>query len=239
MKNVNNILSDGTATQRALIYFENLCTESIKEGTGIAGFLSNLEETKLYNTFNSESERKIFNRFNKAYHRITTALDKLLIQRLMFEVSAEGYFWVDICHKNQNTLLESINETLFKEKENIENNTVQPKEPITKLFFGQLYRDDIFFEIETNKNMPIPENLPLIKFATTDKLIKVKSSIHAINTYMNEAGFKVKQYEDLIKKVESETINLCLNIKIDYPQVQIDEQYSNWFKSYFLDNLDD
>lgn len=208
MKNVNNILSDGTATQRALIYFENLCTESIKEGTGVAGFLSELEQTRLYNTFNNEPERIVFNRFRKAYHKITAALDKLLILRLEFEISAESYLWINVCQIAQNSLLETINETLFEKQENIDSNTKQPKELIKKLFIGQLYSSDGLFEIEPDIELPITEKLPIIKFATTDKLIKVKSAIHAINTYINEVGFKVKLYEDLISQVEAKTILL-------------------------------
>ena len=235
MKNVNKILSDCSATQRALIYFENLCIESVKEGTGVAGFLSKLEQANLLNTFNSESEQRVYNQFYRAYQKLTTALDKLLIQRLTFEMWAESYFWIKVCDVAQTSLLETINETLFDNQTHIDYDNSQPKEAIKKIYLGQLYRCGGLFEIEPDKTLNLSEKLPLIKCATIDKLVRVKSCIHAIKTYITEVGFEIELYKDLINQEETVIINLCSSINANYSDVNIDENYSAWFKRYFLD----
>lgn len=217
-----------------MIYFENLCIESIKEGTGEAGFLSEIEQTKLYYTFNEESERRLFNQFNRAYRKITTALDKLRIQQLTLQVSAESYFWITVCELTQSSIIEIINETLFDNQKGYEIDDKLPKEAIERIFFGTLYKCGGFFEIEPKKGLNFLEILPLLKCATIDKLVKVKSSIHAIERYMNELGFNVKTYEQLIRETETETIRLCSNISTDYSEIQVDKIYSDWFRDYFL-----
>lgn len=233
MKNINSVLSSGSATQRALIYFENLALESVKEATNVSGFLSNYEKEMLYHSFTSQPEMTLFNRFNKAYGNVIYALNKLLILRLSFDLAAESYYWMKATQIAQNTALEAVNWKFYEEAKNIKDLT-GIKEFVGEIPFGKLFREDGFYYVKQQKELDICSRLPVLKDIATDKLTKVKSAIHATRLYTEEEGFNITEFEKWIDSLEFEVVTECSAISTKYEEVEIDEKYSKWFVDYFL-----
>lgn len=231
MKNLSNILSKGSFKERTLLYFENLGIESIKEGTGEAGFLSELEESNFLNSFYKNEEHRHFDKCNRYYKRITETLNKVYILKLQFEISVESYHWIRLLHLTTNYVLDGINQYHY------ENGVIDKfkKEFKKDVLLGTLTVKEGFFEVESDPILDFEKYLPLIKQATLVKLIYVKSAIHAVRVYMKEHDFSLQTHQNLLNLVEEATISLCANLNTDYSTVQIEEDYSNWFRQYFLE----
>lgn len=231
MKNINNILSKGGFNESAALFFENLAMESIKEITGEPGFLSEYEERNLLNSFNNKEAKKRFNEYDNNFFNIEIAIHKVLILQLQFETSAESYYWIRFAHFKKNKTLDEVNEIMFFQLNGILNNVNQS----IKIPSRKLKIQDGFFEFNNDNDLDLSELLLSLKEIVLYKLKKVKSTIHAIQTYMDECNYNVQTHQKILKKIEDETVKRCENIDIDYSSIEVEESYSRWYRTYFLD----
>lgn len=230
MKNINGILSKGLFKDRASLYFENLAINSVKEGTGEAGFLSEYEEINLFHSFDKKEERKKFNEYRNSYCQILQTLHKVHILRLQLEISAESYHWVKLTNLSNYSLLDKINELLYSQSKGITINDSEPK----RILLGTLQIKDGFFEFENDKDLDLNRYLPLLEQVAIDKIIKVKSAIYAVEEYIESNDYDVNTHKKLLKTEEEKTINLCDYLNIKYTDISVDEDYLKWFSGYFL-----
>lgn len=236
MKNINNTLSEGMPLQKCQIYFENLCLESIKEGTGKEGFLSKTEQSQLRESFKNEKDRRLFNKFFKTYGNLTTAFDKAYILYLEFESSLNQYLWITLFCQNQNSMLNAINDLHFEWNSDYQNKEVHRYNNFQQsLIFGTLEQEkDGFFGIKQHNKINIFDQIPIIKQAVILKLIKVKSAVNAIETYMDDNGFEIDTYQEITQYLIDNNETGAKDLKLNYSELKIDEEYSNWFRDYFL-----
>jgi len=98
---VSKILAKGSAKQRALLYFNNIGEKNRQPGTASTdikrsgkGFLTESEERQLWESFKTESEINLYNRYNKllkAIYQKTTGLAAMLFQYRETIASLSGY----------------------------------------------------------------------------------------------------------------------------------------------------
>lgn len=236
MKNINKILSEGTPLQKCLIYFESLCMDSIKEGTGKEGFLSNAEKLHLRYSFEEEKDVKLFNKFVKTYTNLTTSFDKVYILYLEFESSLNQYLWLTLFCQNQNSMLNAINDLHFEWNSDLQLKEVYRYNNFQEsLIFGTLQQEeDGFFDIKQQNEINLFDQIPVIKQAVIHKLIKVKSAVNAIETYMDEKGFEIDTYKEITQYLVENNITGAKDLKLNYSELKINEEYSDWFRNYFL-----
>ena len=232
--NIKNILSQGTAEQKCLIYFENLCINSIQEDKN--GFLSDLEQVYLRKGLKESQEKRLFNKFLKTYECLTTAFDKLHILYFAFESTSKQYFWLNLLIHNQTLMLNAINELFFDWNANCNNKDLPKCEQQERLIFGTLKQmEDNFFEIIPYAKISLSEQLQLLRKMAIEDFIKVKSAVNAVENYMTKTGFDVKVYKEMFSNIEEESLKMAKAIDLNCEETPIDKKYSDWFSNYFLE----
>jgi hypothetical protein len=226
MKNLANITS-GSAEQRATIYFENDWSVQFSKG-----FLSESETTRLRCSLQKPDSVKTFFQIGRAYDNALFTLHKAAILQLHIEHTTEIYTWVNLMKDSNDMLINTVNDFL---EESNEITLTDRRKPIV---FGNLNRKDGYFEIDWDEMIVGKFNfatitLPL-KRRALDEIIKFKSCINSIKSYIKKSDLDIRGINTLIGEFENIVIASCETFNLDYSIVEIDEEFSEWFCDRFL-----
>jgi len=234
-KDISKILTEGTPKQRLLIFSEDRARRSFEfkhpDLKDRKPLLTDKETDTLYDSFKTSQEIKLYNTWLNYNRAVIVAINNL--QGLMFETlknysNLRGYILVWNSIENAELLVNSILHEIKDPQERrriAENGTKE-----TNLLFSKTTTDkegyieiEIDFERETytdengkflgskekprkTKEFSLWEVMNNVKKEATNSAIKFISWRKAILDYMEETGFNVKTYKDLIK-VMTEQIN--------------------------------
>lgn len=206
-KNISRILQEGTPKQRILLLTEHIARNNIqhpelKEGGPL---LTEEEFNALTNSFKTEKELRLYNKFRQTDAIVLQAINNL--QGQMFEVNMHfsnlrGYILVfdtiAIAEQMANTALHEIKDQ--KERKRIAGDMTLGGAPI----FTHITVDkEGYLNLETDYNKT--KQSPSLKYVmnnvkgeATRSVIKFLSWKKAIQDYMKETGFNVRTYLDLM-----------------------------------------
>ncbi|RFS17357.1 hypothetical protein [Emticicia sp. C21] len=237
MKNINNILTRGSAKQRVLLYFENLFIESIDKRPGVKGFLTKEEQQRLRNSFKKKDEMILFHKYYNAYDASIVAIGKLAVLHLEFVALAASLPLLYAIHQDHRQLLETINRVYCELITNLKVEKYECESINTTLAFSSLIQsEDGFFDIEYTDDMEIISKRKSYREEAIKSLIKVKSAINAIEEYLSEMEFDIEAYNNFLKDT-AEDCNKRAQIarsNIFYHEIEIDKDYSIEFRNYFV-----
>ncbi|MBA4852398.1 hypothetical protein [Emticicia sp. BO119] len=237
MKNINNILTKGSAKQRALLYFENLFIESLDKKTGAKGFLTQAEQQRLRNSFKKKDEIILFRKYCNAYDASIIAIGKLGIVHLEFVALAASLPLLRAIHQDHLQLLEAINLLYYELITQLKVEKYKCESINTSLAFSNLIQsEDGFFDIEYTNDMEIVTKRKSWREEAIKSLIKVKSAINAIEEYLSEMEFDIEVYNNFLKDI-AEDCNKRAQIarsNIFYHEIEIDKDYYSQFRNNFV-----
>jgi len=229
-KDVSSIIARGTPLQRITLYANHIAETSL----GGAGLLTEAELNKLYNSFETASEIRLYNKFKKADLVVKQALFYLQQTRLGYREQIAFLVAYSIHWSNFKDIRETFNDILytigkknkalrkkildimvntnavmaqFKEEEGQVVLSVEPKD-----FKGLNYLKGNFArawkEHRAEERYEGEGYLRLLLLAHKDNaegyLIRAKALIKALNDYMEEQGFKIKAYRRFVEAVEAD-----------------------------------
>lgn len=201
-KDISRVLTQGTAKQRVMIIAEDIAQYRLTR----KGFLTDAETRALADSFKTNSEIKLYNRFIDFDKRVTHVLSYLRQLRLAHEVSIghlTGYclLWSEYQREEEmfNQLL-----TLIKDK-------ATRKEALKLILKGSgsqpilaevVAGEDGLITIETKdratRKHSLEELIGVYKERALEQLKDAKALATAILEYMDEEGFNVKTYRDTV-----------------------------------------
>lgn len=227
MKNLTNITS-GTAEQRAIIYLENDWSVQFDD----KGFLSESENTRLKRSLQNPDSIKVFFQLGKAYDNALFTLQKAALFQLQIEHTTTIYTWVNLLKDSNDMLINTVNDFLE------ESNETTPTDKRKPIVFGNLNRKDGYFEIDWDEmivgKLSISTIILPLKRRALDEIIKFKSCINSIKSYIKKSDLDIRGINALIEEFESIVITSCETFNLDYSIVEIDEDFSEWFYDRFL-----
>lgn len=218
-KDIGKTLSAGATKQRLQLYFE----DTARHTYGLERLLTDNEALQLSKTFKTPSEIKLWNKWIQIDRKITISL--LNLQGAKFEVlmnysNLRGYILVWETMQNaevlSNLILHEIKEDKLREKIASESSKLSNFLFTDILVDKEGYLDiNIDFERDTytdekgnfsrNKNKTKKFSLWYVmnnvKKEATTSVVKFIAWREAILDYMDEEGFNIKTYKDLIFKM--------------------------------------
>jgi len=201
-KDISKILTKGSVKQRVIL----LANEIGERGYGGKGNLSDKELDELHNSFKTNEEIRLYNKFKKQEGLIRNVIGALgQIQNAYLERIAVFTGFVMLNYSYQETE-EIINVVLS----NIEDKNVKKKvlKVLTKqkLLYSQKIeiKDKDFISIKEEEEEGISYMMRIVRDQAKEILIQYKTILKAVRDSIEETGFKVKAY---IKHIDnSETL---------------------------------
>lgn len=284
-KDISKILISGSPIKKALIIAEHVARKKY----GFEEILTDSEYNKLSDSFNKPNEIKIWNKVKRAEATVSNAI--LNLQGIKFEVlmhysNLRGYILVWNSIENTELLVNTILSEVKDPKER--KRIAETGSKSNHLLFSQNNVDEEgFLEIkvdfeedsytdENGKRINLKDEprkskeqslwyvMNNVKKEAVDNAIKFISFKEAILDYIEEQGFNVKTYKDIISSMtedvyrpiigwdkyreDSETFLRDLphpeldKIKNQYSiapnifKLEVDTQIYNWFKTNILSN---
>lgn len=196
---IEKTLLKGSPKQRALLLANHLSEASLDN----KGFLSQDEVTAIANSFQSESELKLYNLYNKRFKLVESFLTKVSQERLVFKISLENlekYLLLRLSNEEfedaANSLLDLMPDSKSKSL-----GAKRLKSFSRLLLFREIKADKGGFISISNKE--IEEWIESSRSNVIQGQISLKTTIAAIKDYISETGFKVKAQLEYIKSVEN------------------------------------
>lgn len=225
-KDISKILTTGSAKQRALLYFENIATVN----NGHKELLTDSEANSIANSFRKPNEIRLWNKWIKLDRKVSMAtmnLQGLKFEVLMHYSNLRGYIILWNSIENSELIINSIlRETKdIKERKRIaEIGTKSGKILLSKNTVDEEgYLDiKIDFEKETfldengkidlkSKKTTKEINLWVLMNNVKDQAIssatKYISWSKAIEDFMDEEGYNIKIYKDIITSMREDIYN--------------------------------
>lgn len=196
---IEKVLLQGTPKQRALLLANHLSEVNL----GGKGFLSDSEFTSLTSSFESESELKVYNLYNRRFRLVGTFLTNLSQARLSYKEALERLEKYLLLRMNNDDFEDAINTLLNLMLDK------QTKDKGLKLLksFNRLplYRwikpdDSGLIRIEENR---LSEIIDQLRERVRQEQISLKTSIQALKDYLDHTGFNVKVFKAFLKEVEN------------------------------------
>lgn len=284
-KDISKILNSGSPMKKALIIAEHVAREKY----GFEGILTDKEFNNISDSFNKPNEIKIWNKVKRAEATVSNAI--LNLQGIKFEVlvhysNLRGYILVWNSIENTEELVNTILSEVKDPKERKRIAEIGSKR-IHLLFSQNSVDEEGFLEIkvdfekdsytdENGKRIGLKEKprkskeqslwyaMNNVKKEAVDNAIKFISFKEAILDYMEEEGFNVKTFKEIIDsmtediyrpiigwdkyredsteffrgspKPELDKIKDQYNIAPNIYNLEVDTQIYNWFKTNLLSN---
>ena len=284
-KDISKILTKGTVKQRLLLYFENVA--SVNHGK--KELLTTSEATTIANSFKTPNEIRLWNKWCRLDRKVSMAIMNL--QGLKFEVlmdlsNLRGYILVLHTIENAEVLVNSVLHEVKDTKERKRISEAGSKG--VDLLFSKTTTDQegyVDIKIDFEGDSYTDENGKLIHYTEPSRktkqytLLTVMNNVRsqaitsatkyiswskAIEDFMEEEGFNVKVYKEIIEKLDShiyqpiiswpkyredsktfipELPNLRadkIKTKAQYNMapnilpIEVDENIYNWFTKEFL-----
>jgi hypothetical protein len=222
-KDISKILKQGTAKQRALLLAEDIARAKHNKDK----ILTDHEFNEITDSFNKPNEIKIYNKFRRADRVVTNAL--LNLQGLKFETlmnfaNLRGYLilWYSIENTEQivNIILHEVKDK--KERKRIaekgakggqlllSRNTVDEEAYLEiDINFDTLLMSDENGKIDLKSKRTTKENSLLflmnnVKMDAINSATRFISWSQALEDFMEEEGFNVKTYKDLLNSMRGD-----------------------------------
>ena len=270
-KNLSKILTTGTLKQRALLLAEEIAQgkygteETVGEDKAL---LTTEEFRELVNSFKEPKELALYNKFKKADETVTNALLNLqgLTQEILsLKSTIRGYVLLWNALENSELMANFILGEI-EEEQRIE---IAKKVKRNINFLMADVEADVEGFLDFNTTHSTEKETNLYKYiqetreATKQQIIKFISWREAIVNYMDETGFKVKTYQNLIKKMTDKVTKPAVvlskyqtndtmflddpnpfldkfkhiyNSTVDTGKLVVNDEVKEWFKLNFLDD---
>jgi hypothetical protein len=282
-KDISKILNSGSPMKKALIIAEHVAREKY----GFEGILTDKEFNAISDSFNKSNEIKIWNKVKRAEATVSNAI--LNLQGIKFEVlmnysNLRGYILVWNSIENTELLVNTILSEVKDPKERKRIAEIGSKK--NHLLFSQNIIDEEGFldiKVDFEEDTYTDENGKLIGFKEKPRKTKEQSLWYVMNNvkkeavdsatkfisfkeaildYMEEQGFKVKTFNDIINSMTEEiyrpiigwpkyredhktffydmphprldSIKDQYNIAPNIYNLEVDTETYNWFKTNLL-----
>ena len=267
-KDISKILTKGSPLQRLLLIAEDVARGRYSKDT----ILSDREFNNISDSFKTPKELALWNKWKRIDEKIANAVMNL--QGLKFEVlmdlsNLRGYILVLNSVENAELLVNSV---LHEVKDIKERKKIAEKGAKGVYFFFAKNSIDpegyINIDTDFKPNRITSYNLLTVMNNVREKVIKTATQYlswsKAIEDFMDEEGFNVKTYKDIIKGMDSQVYQPTIgynkylefetNFITKYPHlradkikakakyniapniynVEVDENIYNWFTKEFL-----
>lgn len=216
-KDISKILKQGTAKQRALLLAEDIARDKYNKDK----ILTDHEFNEITDSFNKPNEIKIYNKFRRADSILSNAL--LNLQGLKFEVlmhysNLRGYIFVWNSIENTELIVNSILHEIKDKKERkritkkgaesgkilLSKNTIDEEGYLDiKIDFDRIDFKDENGKVNLKSNKTTKEAslwflMNNVKDQAKSSATKYISWSKAIEDFMEEEGFNIKTYKDLL-----------------------------------------
>ena len=214
-KDISKILTSGTPKQRLQIAMENIARQKF----GREGLITDHEAHQLSNSFKTPSEIKLWNRglkFDRIMSNGLMNLQGLKYETLMHISNLRGYILVWNTLEEAETLTNHILHEVKNKEERIKIASNSSKMP--NFLFTQLETDkegylniNIDFEKEDYKDNGTKTNrfslwhvMNNVRTQVITSAIRYISWSKAIEDFMEEEGFNIKMYKEIIKNMDED-----------------------------------
>jgi IS1 family transposase len=196
---LDRTVSKGSPKQRALLVFNHITDIN----SGGKGLLSEAEYNSVYNSFKTDQEVKVYNKFRAIYTATTTFMGTMAQYRFMYMVALERLDKFIIMYKNNVDTQDLLNLML---------ELMPDKKTRAKaLGIAKDFSDGLTSKIikETKENLIEIKNSTLLEHieASREEVVYtqrlLKTSIKAIKDYLAETGFNVKIFSAYVKETEA------------------------------------
>lgn len=215
-KDIARIIKEGTREEKLVLLSEDIARhKSNKER-----ILSDIEVDSMVDKFTTQTEIQHYNKFRYIDDTITVAIATLTALRFELEThfsNLRGYILVWNTIENAELLANSILHEIKDEKER--KRIAEKASKRVNLLFGKTAPDQEGY-IEVNigtKNAPIKnENYTLwyvmgnVERDFSKNMVKFLSWKKAILDYMQETGFKIPTYEEIIENIHAEVNSFAI-----------------------------
>lgn len=214
-KDISKILTSGTPKQRLQIAMEHIAR--IKFGR--EGLITDHEANQLSNSFKTPTEIKLWNRslkFDRAMSNGLMNLQGLKYETLMHISNLRGYILVWNTLEEAETLTNHILHEIKNKEERIK--IASNSSNISKFLFTEIETDkegylniNIDFEKEDYKDKETKTNrfslwhvMNNVRTQVITSAIRYISWSKAIEDFMEEEGFNIKMYKEIIKNMDED-----------------------------------
>lgn len=214
-KDISKILTSGTPKQRLQIAMEHIAR--IKFGR--EGLITDHEANQLSNSFKTPTEIKLWNRslkFDRAMSNGLMNLQGLKYETLMHIANLRGYILVWNTLEEAETLTNHILHEIKNKEERIK--IASNSSNISKFLFTEIETDkegylniNIDFEKEDYKDKETKTNrfslwhvMNNVRTQVITSAIRYISWSKACEDFMEEEGFNVKMYKEIIKNMDED-----------------------------------
>lgn len=215
-KDISKVISSGSPKQRIKLFVEHMALERY----GHKGLITEREAKALFDSFKTEYDIKLYNKWQKIDKTVTVAitnLQGLKFQTLMHNSDLRGYILVWHTMEEAELLTNSI---LHEVEEDERKRIAEKGAKEVKIMFSQLDVDEegyldlkVDFEKDTYKGKSLKEKpvkskafslwyvMNNVRKEAEESFIQFISWRQAILDYMEEEGFTVKIYREQIKQM--------------------------------------
>ena len=214
-KDISKILTSGTPKQRLQIAMEHIARIQF----GREGLITDHEANQLSNSFKTPTEIKLWNRslkFDRAMSNGLMNLQGLKYETLMHISNLRGYILVWNTLEEAETLTNHILHEIKNKEERIK--IASNSSNISKFLFTEIETDkegylniNIDFEKEDYKDKETKTNrfslwhvMNNVRTQVITSAIRYISWSKAIEDFMEEEGFNIKMYKEIIKNMDED-----------------------------------
>lgn len=266
-KDISKILTTGSAKQRALLLAEDIARGKYNTDK----ILTDHEFNEITESFNKPNEIKIYEKFRRSDRIVTNAL--LNIQGLKFEAlmnysNLRGYIilWNSIENTEQivNTILHEIKDK--KERKRIaEKGVTGGKLLLSKNTIDEEAYLEIEIDFKATKDHSLWFLMNNVKKEAIASATKFISWSQALEDFMEEEGFNVKTYKEILNSMRedlykpliwdkysqeattfipgidkrADRIKNKYNIAPNIKEIEVDKDHYSYFKTEFLEGVED
>jgi len=207
---LSRILTKGSAKQRALLLFNDMVEKSfVKEGDWKEGkgFLTEPEQKQLWNSFNTESEVRLYNRFLGLQQDISQNL--LLLKQLQFKYQGtiarlSGYCLL----QHEYTQFEETLNAIYYAIETPEQGrkVLDVMEMHNHYLFATIgpaeHPDRDGVEIRERTGLPLKKILDALSCRAMEELVRAKTIVKVIRDTIEENEFDIEVFKDMLDEEE-------------------------------------
>ena len=223
-KDISTIIKSGTARERVKLLAEQIARDKfVDAGDPI---LTEKEFFHLEQSFKSDKEIKLYNKFRKADSTITrgiTNLDGLKFEILNHYTNLRGYIFLWDNLQSSELLVNSILHGIENREERIkiaENRAVK-----RSLFNKNVVDKEGYIEIQVDGDKQLLDLIKIVSKDATKSVSKWLGWYKALKEYIDKEGVKIKAYSKVLKSIE-ETVFFRV-VSMDKYYGELDEKLAD------------
>lgn len=196
---VEKTLLKGTPKQRAILLANHLSEVNL----GGKGFLSDSEVSALTNSFESDSEIKLYNLYNRRFRLVGGYLSNLSQARLSYKEALERLEKYLLLRMGNDDFEDAVNNLLdLMPDKKTKAKGLKLVKSFSRLPLHRHIKPDEagLIRIESNH---LDEVISTLRERVRQEQVSLKTSIQALKDYLDETGFNVKVFKAFLKEVEN------------------------------------